>query len=209
MAVGTPRPAVPRHAIHPAEVPGSLVPDGSEPVVRASDVEKYFGSNHVLRGCSMTVYPRETITILGRSGSGKSTFLRCLNFLEEPSAGRIDIDGVVVDASPLTRRDRAASERCSILPSAGGNAPSRGLRRDRSSRPRAAGGSRDRSSARGGSSCTSAWRAVPRRHACSSSRWGGCSAAERARRGKPCRTPPCGSSSRTGSRSPPRTCGAG
>src|SRR5215204_5405570 len=61
--------------------------------------------------CSMTVYPRETITILGRSGSGKSTFLRCLNFLEEPSAGRIDIDGVVVEASPLTRRDRAASER--------------------------------------------------------------------------------------------------
>jgi polar amino acid transport system ATP-binding protein len=111
MAVGTPPPAVPRHVVHPAEVPGSLVPDGSEPVVRASDVEKYFGSNHVLRGCSMTVYPRETITILGRSGSGKSTFLRCLNFLEEPSAGRIDIDGVVVDASPLTRRDRAASER--------------------------------------------------------------------------------------------------
>ena len=103
-------PAGARHAIHAAERPGSLVPPNSDPVVRASELEKYFGTNHVLRGCSMTVYPRETITILGRSGSGKSTFLRCLNFLEEPSAGTVDIDGVVVDASPLRRRDRAAAE---------------------------------------------------------------------------------------------------
>jgi ABC-type polar amino acid transport system ATPase subunit len=87
------------------------VPPGSEPVIRATDIEKYFAANHVLRGCSMTVYPRETITILGRSGSGKSTFLRCLNFLEEPSAGVVDIDGIVVDAAPLRRRDRAGDER--------------------------------------------------------------------------------------------------
>jgi len=99
------------HPIHPAETPGKLVPPGAEPIVRATGIEKYFGDNHVLRGCSMTVYPGETITILGRSGSGKSTFLRCLNFLEEPSAGRVDVDGVVADASPLRRRDRAAAER--------------------------------------------------------------------------------------------------
>jgi polar amino acid transport system ATP-binding protein len=101
----------PIHEIHPAERPGALVPAGAEPVVRASRIEKYFANNHVLRGCSMTVYPRETITILGRSGSGKSTFLRCLNFLEEPSAGTVEIDGVVVDASPLERRRRDAVER--------------------------------------------------------------------------------------------------
>jgi ABC-type polar amino acid transport system ATPase subunit len=99
------------HRIGPAETPGKLVKPGAEPMLRASAVEKYFGRNHVLRGCSMTVYPGETITILGRSGSGKSTFLRCLNFLEEPSAGRIDIDGVVVEASPMRPRDRAAEGR--------------------------------------------------------------------------------------------------
>jgi ABC-type polar amino acid transport system ATPase subunit len=100
----------PPHVIHPAEQPGSLVPPGAEPIVRATQIEKYFGQNHVLRGCSMTVYPRETITILGRSGSGKSTFLRCLNFLEEPSAGVVDIDGVIVPGSPMGRRKREAAE---------------------------------------------------------------------------------------------------
>jgi ABC-type polar amino acid transport system ATPase subunit len=104
-------PARPAHVIDAAEQPGTLVPPGADPIVKATAIEKYFGHNHVLKGCSMTVYPRETITILGRSGSGKSTFLRCLNFLEEPSAGTVDIDGVVVDASPLAKRDRAAAER--------------------------------------------------------------------------------------------------
>ena len=101
----------PIHEIHPAERRGTLVPTDAEPILRATAIHKYFATNHVLRGCSMTVYPCETITILGRSGSGKSTFLRCVNFLEEPSAGSVDVDGVVVDASPLRRRDRAAAER--------------------------------------------------------------------------------------------------
>ena len=103
--------ARPTHVVDPAEVPGKLVPPGAKPVVRASGIEKFFGDNHVLRGCSMTVYPKETITILGRSGSGKSTFLRCLNFLEEPSAGGVEIDDVEVDAAPMRRRDRAERER--------------------------------------------------------------------------------------------------
>ena len=94
------------HVIHQAEVPGHLVKPGAEPIVRASGIEKHFGLHHVLRGCSMTVYPGETVTILGRSGSGKSTFLRCLNFLEEPTVGSVDIDGVVVEAQPLRSRDR-------------------------------------------------------------------------------------------------------
>ncbi len=95
------------HVIDPAEVPGHMVKPGAEPIVKASAIEKHFDDNHVLRGCSMTVFPGETVTILGRSGSGKSTFLRCLNFLEEPTAGVVEIGGVVVAASPLHRRDRA------------------------------------------------------------------------------------------------------
>ena len=97
----------PEHVVHPEEVPGHLVKPGAEPILRATAIEKYFGTHHVLRGCSMTVFPGETITILGRSGSGKSTFLRCLNFLEEPSAGFVDIADVEVDAAPLRSRTRA------------------------------------------------------------------------------------------------------
>src|SRR6476659_9669959 len=97
-AVNASRPA---HVIHPEAVPGHLVTPGAEPIPRATATEKYFRTHHVLRGCSLTVCPGETITILGRSGSGKSTFLRCLNFLEEPSAGFVDIADVEVDAAPL------------------------------------------------------------------------------------------------------------
>ncbi len=94
------------HVPGPEERPGALVAPGAEPIVRATAVEKYFGFTHVLRGCSMTVYPGETVTILGRSGSGKSTFLRCLNFLEEPSAGVVEIADVRVEADPLHNRVR-------------------------------------------------------------------------------------------------------
>ena len=101
---------LPVHVIQPEEVPGALVRPGAEPILRATAVEKYFGTNHVLKGCSMTVFPRETITILGRSGSGKSTFLRCLNFLEEPSAGVVDIDGIRVAGNPLAGRSKETRE---------------------------------------------------------------------------------------------------
>ena len=94
------------HVVHPEETPGAMVAPGAAPIVRASAIEKYFAQSHVLRGCSMTVYPGETVTILGRSGSGKSTFLRCLNFLEDPSAGAVEIAGVRVEADPLRNRSR-------------------------------------------------------------------------------------------------------
>jgi len=99
-------PTAATHVVHPAEVPGHLVPAGATPIVRATAIEKYFARNQVLRGCSMTVFPRETVTILGRSGSGKSTFLRCLNFLEEPSAGTVEIDEVAVHAMPMGGRSK-------------------------------------------------------------------------------------------------------
>jgi polar amino acid transport system ATP-binding protein len=88
----------------PFAAPGALTPAGASPIVRALAVEKFFGSNHVLRGCTLEVYPRETICIIGRSGSGKSTLLRCLNFLEEPTAGAVEIDGLRVPADPLHSR---------------------------------------------------------------------------------------------------------
>jgi polar amino acid transport system ATP-binding protein len=66
------------------------------PIVRISELEKYFGRLHVLKKISVDIAPREVVCIIGRSGSGKSTMLRCINFLEEPSFGTIEVDGVRV-----------------------------------------------------------------------------------------------------------------
>jgi ABC-type polar amino acid transport system ATPase subunit len=94
----------------PFAAPGKLTPAGAEPVVKLRGVEKYFGSNHVLRGCTLDVYPSETVCIIGRSGSGKSTLLRCTNFLEEPTAGSVEVDGILVEADPLRSRSRSHRE---------------------------------------------------------------------------------------------------
>jgi polar amino acid transport system ATP-binding protein len=91
--------------------PGALTPAGAKPIVRLEGLEKYFGSNHVLRGCTLEVYPKETVCIIGRSGSGKSTLLRCTNFLEEPTVGTIEVDGLRVEADPLHAWDRDHQER--------------------------------------------------------------------------------------------------
>jgi ABC-type polar amino acid transport system ATPase subunit len=102
--------AVDRPSIDPFAIPGHLVPPGSTPVVRLDGIEKYFGQNHVLRGCNLEVYPRETICLIGRSGSGKSTLLRCTNFLEEPTVGSVEVDGLRIEADPLHNRNRAYRE---------------------------------------------------------------------------------------------------
>ena len=97
--------------VPPHAPPGKLTPPGAEPILRLTGIHKFFGSNHVLRGCDLEVHPRETICLIGRSGSGKSTLLRCSNFLEEPTAGTVEIDGIAVEASPLKSRSRADRER--------------------------------------------------------------------------------------------------
>jgi polar amino acid transport system ATP-binding protein len=57
------------------------------------DVHKHFGTNHVLRGVNLTVDRHEVVCLIGASGCGKSTMLRCINALEEIDGGRIDLDG--------------------------------------------------------------------------------------------------------------------
>ena len=91
--------------------PGALTPPGAEPIVRLEAIEKFFGSNHVLRGCTLEVYPRETICIIGRSGSGQTTLLRCANFLEEPTVGAVEVDGLRIEADPLHARNREDREK--------------------------------------------------------------------------------------------------
>src|SRR4029078_72474 len=63
------------------------------------DVHKSFGDNEVLKGVSLNVERHEVVCLIGASGSGKSTLLRCVNALEDISAGEIRIDGdTVTDA---------------------------------------------------------------------------------------------------------------
>jgi len=67
-------------------------------MLRLEDVHKWFGSLHVLKGICLSVRRGEVVVIIGRSGSGKSTILRCINGLEPIQQGRILVDGDVVDA---------------------------------------------------------------------------------------------------------------
>jgi len=76
-------------------------------VLEATDIEKFFGANHVLHGVSLAVRQHETVMLIGRSGSGKTTFLRCLNFLEEPTRGRVAMGDVLVEADPLQEAGRS------------------------------------------------------------------------------------------------------
>jgi polar amino acid transport system ATP-binding protein len=65
-------------------------------VMRADDVRKNFGRLEVLKGISMQVHAGETVCIIGASGSGKTTFLRCINHLETIDSGRIEVEGKLV-----------------------------------------------------------------------------------------------------------------
>ncbi len=65
-------------------------------MVKAEGVHKRFGAVEVLQGISMDVQRGEVVVLLGASGSGKSTFLRCINHLEKIDAGRLWVDGELV-----------------------------------------------------------------------------------------------------------------
>ncbi len=65
------------------------------------DIHKSFGNHEVLKGISLTARKGDVISIIGSSGSGKSTFLRCINFLETPDSGRVTVNGEEV---AVTRR---------------------------------------------------------------------------------------------------------
>ncbi|MGB9640897.1 MAG: amino acid ABC transporter ATP-binding protein [Anaerolineales bacterium] len=68
--------------------------DSSTPIIIARNVHKWYGRFHALQGINMEIYKGEVIVIFGRSGSGKSTFIRTLNRLEDHQQGQIIIDGI-------------------------------------------------------------------------------------------------------------------
>nr|WP_297457686.1 amino acid ABC transporter ATP-binding protein [uncultured Halomonas sp.] len=65
----------------------------SQPIVRLEGVNKHFGALHVLKDIDLEVVPGEVVVIIGASGSGKSTMIRCVNGLEEFQSGNIEVDG--------------------------------------------------------------------------------------------------------------------
>ena len=62
-------------------------------MIQLQKVNKYFGDLHVLKNVSLEVAEGEKLVIIGPSGSGKSTTVRCMNFLEEPTSGKVIING--------------------------------------------------------------------------------------------------------------------
>ena len=67
-------------------------------LIKTVDLHKSFGKLHVLQGVNETVKKGEVVTVIGPSGGGKNTFLRCLNLLEVPEKGQIFFDGVDITA---------------------------------------------------------------------------------------------------------------
>ena len=65
-------------------------------MIKIESLHKDFGDLKVLKGVNLTIAEGEVVVILGASGGGKSTLLRCINRLEEPTSGTITIDGTVV-----------------------------------------------------------------------------------------------------------------
>lgn len=79
-----------------------------EEAIRIEDLHKSFGDLEVLKGVSLTAARGEVVAIIGGSGSGKSTMLRCINFLETPSSGRIIVGGeeIAMNADGTPARTR-------------------------------------------------------------------------------------------------------
>ncbi len=67
------------------------------PLIEVKDLHKSFGQLEVLKGINQKIYKGEVVTVIGPSGGGKSTFLRCLNMLEIPTSGEVWFEGVKLD----------------------------------------------------------------------------------------------------------------
>jgi len=83
-----------------------------QPVLQIRNLRKSFGALEVLKGISFDVMPHTVTGIIGSSGSGKSTMLRCLNYIERPTSGEIILDGERFGVRPLENgREIALSDR--------------------------------------------------------------------------------------------------
>jgi polar amino acid transport system ATP-binding protein len=86
-------------------------PPGSGLMLEAAGIEKRFGVHHVLRGVDLQVAAGEVVAVIGPSGGGKSTLLRCINFLEKPDAGIVRVDGQLMGYTMASGKLREVSHR--------------------------------------------------------------------------------------------------
>lgn len=70
-------------------------------MIKFIDINKFFGSLHVLKDVNLNIKKGEVVSIIGPSGSGKSTLLRCINQLEEQTSGQVLIDGVDIQGKDV------------------------------------------------------------------------------------------------------------
>ena len=77
-------------------------------MLKISHLHKSFNDNPVLKDISLEVNQGQVVAIIGPSGSGKSTLLRCINLLEKPESGILEIAGTTVDAKKFTRQQETA-----------------------------------------------------------------------------------------------------
>ena len=89
--------------------------------IEVSDLHKYFGDNEVLKGIDFQVDHGEVVCVIGPSGSGKSTLLRCVNLLEEPTSGKIFVEGIEitdpdVDIDKVRRRIGMVFQQFNLFP---------------------------------------------------------------------------------------------
>lgn len=74
-------------------------------MIELKGLRKQFGDAVVLDGIDLTIEKGEIVVIIGPSGTGKSTLLRCVNFLEQPTAGEITVGDLTVDVNRATKKD--------------------------------------------------------------------------------------------------------
>lgn len=74
-------------------------------MIEVKNLHKSFGELKVLQGVDLTIQQGEVVAVIGPSGTGKSTLLRCINYLERPDEGVITIGDVTVDAKTATKKE--------------------------------------------------------------------------------------------------------
>ncbi|WP_046224860.1 amino acid ABC transporter ATP-binding protein [Vibrio sp. ECSMB14106] len=80
-------------------------------MIKLQNIHKQFGDTEVLKGIDLEIKQGEIIVIIGSSGTGKSTLLRCVNFLEQADQGTISIDDIKVDVQKYTKSEVLALRR--------------------------------------------------------------------------------------------------
>jgi ABC-type histidine transport system ATPase subunit len=100
-----------RKAVVRTTAPAPARTANGQPAVVVEDLHKYFGPLEVLKGVSLTAHEGDVVSMIGASGSGKSTFLRCINFLETPTSGRITITGETVALAKSRDGDMVPADR--------------------------------------------------------------------------------------------------